>query len=70
MDGASVNRGGEIQALGRLLATMQERSARGDVRAQRIVTVLEEMIAEREERFGDGEGDSPSSEGRDRAARQ
>jgi hypothetical protein len=57
-EGERVNRGGEIQALGQLLATMRERAARDEERARRIVYVLEQMIAEREKRLADGEDDS------------
>jgi hypothetical protein len=52
---------GEIQALEKLLSSLRERLARGHESALPAVTVLEQMIAERERQYGDDvESESPS----------
>jgi hypothetical protein len=43
---------GEIEVLERVLASVRERAARGDAGAHRIVIVVEQMIAEREQQLG------------------
>jgi len=52
----------EYEALARILATMRDRIARGDARARVIAGVVEEMMAEREERLTDDLKPRPASQ--------
>lgn len=51
---------GDIEVLEGLLASMRERAAGGNARAQRIVGVVEQMIAEREQQLGEDAESRPA----------
>jgi len=51
----------EYEALARILATMRDRIAHGDAQARIIAGVIEEMMAEREERLIDDFERPPAS---------
>jgi hypothetical protein len=62
-----VDSGGDIEVLEGLLSSMRERAALGDEGAERIITVVEQMIAERK-LLPDDPNASSSEEVQDQAA--